>query len=76
MRTSSWDRRRAAHLYLRAGFGATAKELDLAVSLGREGAIRRLVDYEEIPTAELDGYLDLYALRPRRLRETCPTTAS
>ena len=40
----TWDRKRAAHLYRRAGFGGTPEELDLAVSLGREGAIsaRRL----------------------------------
>jgi hypothetical protein len=58
---SAWDRRRAAHLYLRAGFGGTPEELDLAVSLGREGAISRLVEYEQVPSAELDGYLDLFA---------------
>ena len=58
MKTSAWDRARAAHLYRRAGFGAAPDELDLAVSLGREGAVARLVDYEQIPSDELDAFLD------------------
>jgi hypothetical protein len=58
--SSPWDRRRAAHLYRRAAFGATPEELDLAVSLGREGAVSRLVDYERIPSDELDAFLGLY----------------
>ena len=59
--TTTWDRRRAAHLYLRAGFGARPDELDEALSLGREGAISRLVDYDAISTAELEAFLDLFA---------------
>jgi uncharacterized protein DUF1800 len=59
--TTTWDRRRAAHLYLRAGFGARPDELDEALSLGREGTISRLVDYDAISTAELEAYLDLFA---------------
>jgi|SRR5215471_589336 len=58
--TGAWDRKRAAHLYRRAGFGGTPDELDLAVWLGREGAVSRLVDYEAISTADLDAYLDLF----------------
>ena len=58
--TSTWDRQRAAHLYRRAGFGASPKELDLAVSLGREGTVYRLVDYEKISPAGLDAFLGLY----------------
>ena len=60
MATASWDRSRAAHLYRRAGFGGTSEELDRAVSLGREGAVSYLVDYDRISTAELDAYLDLF----------------
>jgi uncharacterized protein (DUF1800 family) len=52
-----WDRRRASHLYRRAGFGATAAELDLAVSAGRHASVARLVDFEDIPTTELDKLL-------------------
>ena len=61
MPSLSWDRRRAAHLYRRAGFGGTPEELDLAVSLGREGAVAHLVDYQSISTADLDAYVDLYS---------------
>src|SRR5262245_647077 len=57
--TSTWDRKKAAHLYRRAGFGATPEELDLAVRLGREGAVSRLVDYDGISTADLEDYLGL-----------------
>jgi len=57
-----WDRRRAAHLHRRAGFGGSPEELDLAVGLGREGAVARLVDYEAISSADLDAYLDLSGL--------------
>ena len=60
MAATAWDRKRAAHLYRRAGFGGTPEELDLAVSLGREGAVSYLVDYDGISTADLDAYLDLF----------------
>jgi len=61
---SAWDRKRAAHLYRRAGFGATAAELDLAIGLGREGAVSRLVDYDTISTDALDSWLDLFGFDP------------
>ncbi|MCA9209614.1 MAG: hypothetical protein KDA55_14715, partial [Planctomycetales bacterium] len=38
-----WDRRRAAHLFRRAGFGATAAELDEAVSIEPAAAVEQLV---------------------------------
>ena len=60
MPSLSWDRKRAAHLYRRAGFGGTPEELELAGSLGRERAVSRLVDYDAISTADLDAYLDLF----------------
>ena len=37
-------RLRIAHLYRRAGFGATADELDAAVSAGYDATVDRLVD--------------------------------
>src|SRR5262245_36855344 len=57
--TQRWDRKRAAHLYRRAGFGGTREELDRAVSRGREGAVSRPLDYETASTADLADYLDL-----------------
>ncbi len=58
--TQPWDRKRAAHLHRRAGFSGTPQELDEAVSLGREGAVSRLVDYDTISTAELEANLGLW----------------
>src|SRR5262249_10249087 len=55
-----WDRKRAAHLHRRAGFGGSPEELDLAVRLGREGAVSRPVGYEAISSADLEAYLDLF----------------
>ena len=60
MASASWDRKRAAHLYRRAGFGGKPEDLDLATSLGREGAVSHLVDYDGISTADLDAYLGLF----------------
>lgn len=39
-----WDRRAAAHLMRRAGFGASCQQLDEIVALGHSAAIERLVD--------------------------------
>ena len=60
----TWDRARAAHLYRRAGFGGSREELDLAVSIGREAAVSRLVDYDRISTEGLDAYLSLFGFDP------------
>jgi uncharacterized protein (DUF1800 family) len=38
-----FDRRAAAHLYRRAGFGATSSQLDAAVNLGPQGAVKALL---------------------------------
>lgn len=38
-----WNRRAAAHLYRRAGFGADSRQLDAAVKQGAEGAIKKLL---------------------------------
>ena len=39
-----WNRRAAAHLYRRAGFGAHSQELDEAVKLGVSGAVKKLLN--------------------------------
>jgi len=54
MTAVSWDRTTAAHLYRRAGFGATAEEISAAVSDGLEKTVDRLVNYEGIPNDLLD----------------------
>ena len=57
MANTNWDRKRAAHLYRRAGFGARPEELDRAVALGREGAVSALVDYDAIPIDDFEAYM-------------------
>ncbi len=55
MTAINWNKETAAHLYRRAAFGATAAELETAVSDGLEGAVDRLVDYSAISNAALDN---------------------
>ncbi len=49
-----WNEETAAHLYRRAAFGATAEELAKAVRAGLDGAVDRLVNYDDIPNDALD----------------------
>src|SRR5207245_8504634 len=63
------DRHLIAHLLRRAGFGATASELDSYASLGFKGAVNQLVDYDQVPNdavdaqiAFMEGSLDLTKL--------------
>jgi uncharacterized protein (DUF1800 family) len=44
-----WNYSTAAHLLNRAGFGGTPKEIERLASLGMEGAVASLVNYESIP---------------------------
>jgi uncharacterized protein (DUF1800 family) len=44
MASITWNRDAAAHLYRRAGFGATAEEIDRAVAEGLEATLARLTD--------------------------------
>jgi uncharacterized protein (DUF1800 family) len=48
MSAVNWTRDAAAHLLRRAGFGGTPSEIDDLYGRGLEGAVSRLVDYEEI----------------------------
>lgn len=43
-KSKPWTRRMAAHLYRRAGFGATSEQLDEAVKLGPAGTIKQLMN--------------------------------
>jgi uncharacterized protein (DUF1800 family) len=47
-----WSRRLAAHLYRRAGFGATAAELDEAVKAGPVATVERLCSPPSTPAGE------------------------
>src|SRR5262249_33690819 len=57
MPSISWNRMRAAHLFRRAAFGATAEELDRSLAEGREATVDRLLNFEDIPTYPLDNLL-------------------
>jgi hypothetical protein len=60
MASLSWNRARAAHLYRRAGFGALPEELDSAVAMGREAAVDRLVNFEQVPLDSLNAVLSRF----------------
>jgi uncharacterized protein (DUF1800 family) len=47
-----WNYASAAHLYNRAGFGATPAEIEALLRLGLDGAVSYFVDYEKIPETE------------------------
>lgn len=51
---NDWDYPKAAHLLNRAGFGGTPEQIQKLVSLGHEGAVSYLVDYEKIPDPASD----------------------
>jgi uncharacterized protein (DUF1800 family) len=44
----NWTRNAAAHLYRRAGFGATPAEIDSLYGRGLEGAVSHLIDFDTI----------------------------
>lgn len=46
-----WDGTRAAHLYRRAGFGATPEEIERALDEGLEATVDRLLDFSTPDTA-------------------------
>jgi uncharacterized protein (DUF1800 family) len=47
--TSDWDRVKAAHLFARAGFGATASEIEQAAGQSPAEVVERLVAVEKTP---------------------------
>ncbi len=57
-----WGRPLAAHLYRRAGFGATSSELDQAVTAGMAATIHRLCT-PQLPTDDFTSTSDLLAQR-------------
>jgi uncharacterized protein (DUF1800 family) len=63
-------RRDLAHLYRRAGFGASPAELDVAVRMGYDAAVERLLQPESVADNVEDRLapLDLDLTRPENLR--------
>src|SRR6266576_682044 len=49
-----WNFTTAAHLLNRAGFGGTPAAIEELVSLGPQGAVSRLIDFEKIPDDTAD----------------------
>jgi uncharacterized protein (DUF1800 family) len=56
------ERSKVAHLLRRAGFGSTEAELDEYAGLGFQGALERLLDFEQVDDSALDGQLGALAL--------------
>lgn len=54
MSAIAWNEATAAHLFRRAGFGATAEEISSALAMGLEATVDRLINYESISNADLD----------------------
>ena len=50
----AWDYDAASLLLARAGFGDPPKKIDELMAMGREGAVDRLVDYEEIDNTKFE----------------------
>ena len=53
----AWDETRAAHLYRRAGFGATPEEIERALDEGLEATVDRLLDFT-VPNDALETRLE------------------
>lgn len=68
MASIAWNRRMAAHLYRRAGFGGTTEELDRAVAEGLEATVERLVHPESVPNDQLESRLESLRLDLRTLQ--------
>lgn len=49
---ADWNREKARHLLVRAGFGGTPQEVDALCSLGLYGAVDHLVEYYRRPLAD------------------------
>src|SRR5438309_825330 len=60
-------RREMAHLFRRAGFGATAAELDAALAQGYDATVERLLWPETVADDAAEARLAALDLDPRRL---------
>src|SRR6266545_7501104 len=49
------ERRRIGHLLRRTRFGATADDLTSYSQIGFDGAVQRLLDYQNVPNDAVDG---------------------
>ena len=58
-----------AHLFRRAGFGATRDELDAALSKGYEATVEELLHPERQPEVELEEFTDIIGRNFRQPEE-------
>lgn len=60
-RAAPWDRRRAAHLFRRAGFAATRAELDAAVAAGPQASVKHLLAIDSEPSLRFAKEIEQHA---------------
>lgn len=51
---ADWDYAKARHLLSRAGFGGPPEEIERLQAMGLEGAVRYLVEFQELPEVAFD----------------------
>lgn len=59
--TKDWDYAKARHLLFRAGFGGSPDEIEKLVKMGPHRAVAHLVEYRELPLANIDTEKELYS---------------
>lgn len=59
--TKDWDYAKARHLLSRAGFGAPPEEVERLVKMGPHRAVTEIVEYRELPQANIDPEKELYS---------------
>ncbi len=59
--SKDWDYAKARHLLFRAGFGAPPEEVEKLVKMGPHRAVAHLVEYRELPLANIDPEKELYS---------------
>lgn len=66
--SGEWSRDHASHLLRRAGFGGTPAQIDFLAGLGRDDAVKYLVDFEHVEEAPIPLELQRYRGMIRELR--------
>lgn len=71
----SWDRRKAAHLYRRAGFGPTLPEMDRALDADMDTCVTQLMDVDTAPGG-LDNLMQIVRTELVRFDDNLETAQS
>lgn len=59
--TRDWDYAKARQLLFRAGFGAPPEDVEKLVKMGPHRAVAQIVEYRELPLANIDPEKELYS---------------